>query len=512
MPGAALRVRRSHSRATKSDVVSQASVIPIGRDGARYALGFADLTEEVSIAELPVVGAWPKWMAGTLLRTGPAKFDLGRQTVDHWFDGLAMLYRFGFADGKVSYANRFLESDVYRNAKQEGRLTLGGFATDPSVSLVQRVLSAFSGRRSDNCNVAINAFAHCAIALTETRTPLRFDQETLDTIGPFEIDGDIGGTLSTAHPHYDAWRKRHYSYFVDFGRTSAYRLYSIDDETGLQTELAEMAVDRPAYMHSFAMTENYLVLAEVPFVVNPLHFFLRRQPFIRNYHWEPERGLRFQIFEKDGGRHLKTIETEAAFTFHHVNAHERVDEIVVDLVAYPDDHIIDEFYLPALREGRPVNGTGLLARYHLPLGGEAPVRREVLSRKPIELPRIDYPRVAGRPYRIVWGVSTRRQGHFFDSIVKIDVEDRTARDWWDDCCYPGEPVFVPRPRAVAEDDGVLLSVVLDARRRRSFLLMLDAASLGEIARAECPHPIPFGLHGNYFPGTDGEMSLRQIHR
>ena len=33
---------------------------------------------------------------------------------------------------------------------------------------------------------------------------------------------------------------------------------------------------------------------------------------------------------------------------------------------------------------------------------------------------------------------------------------------------------------------------------RSFLLVLDAATLAEIARAETPHAIPFHFHGNYF--------------
>ena len=45
----------------------------------------------------------------------------------------------------------------------------------------------------------------------------------------------------------------------------------------------------------------------------------------------------------------------------------------------------------------------------------------------------------------------------------------------------------------------LLSVVLDAQRAQSFLLVLDAMSLAEIAKEECPHHIPFGFHGNYFP-------------
>jgi beta,beta-carotene 9',10'-dioxygenase len=56
-------------------------------------------------------------------------------------------------------------------------------------------------------------------------------------------------------------------------------------------------------------------------------------------------------------------------------------------------------------------------------------------------------------------------------------------------------VFVPRPGGVDEDDGVLLSVVLDAAARASFLLVLDARTLKEQARALVPHHIPFGFHG-----------------
>ncbi|MFB6375192.1 MAG: carotenoid oxygenase family protein, partial [Bradymonadaceae bacterium] len=65
-------------------------------------------------------------------------------------------------------------------------------------------------------------------------------------------------------------------------------------------------------------------------------------------------------------------------------------------------------------------------------------------------------------------------------------------------CYPGEPVFVPRAEAEAEDDGVLLSVVLDGEAGRSFLVVLDAATLEEVGRATVPHHIPLGFHGDYF--------------
>ena len=77
------------------------------------------------------------------------------------------------------------------------------------------------------------------------------------------------------------------------------------------------------------------------------------------------------------------------------------------------------------------------------------------------------------------------------------ITETDAVTWSEDGCYPGEPVFVAAPDGQGEDDGVLLSVVLDAHRGNSFLLVLDAATLTELARAEVPHHIPFGFHGQF---------------
>ena len=71
----------------------------------------------------------------------------------HWFDGLAMLHRFSFAEGTVSYANRFLQTRAYRAARERGTISYSEFATDPCRSLFQRVTSIFSPQLSDNANV-----------------------------------------------------------------------------------------------------------------------------------------------------------------------------------------------------------------------------------------------------------------------------------------------------------------------------------------------------------------------
>ena len=81
--------------------------------------------------------------------------------------------------------------------------------------------------------------------------------------------------------------------------------------------------------------------------------------------------------------------------------------------------------------------------------------------------------------------------------MKVDVRDGGRSEWSAPGCYPGEPIFVREPGNDTEDGGVILSVVLDAGAGRSFLLVLDAGSFEELARAEAPHHIPFGFHGEY---------------
>ena len=173
------------------------------------------------------------------------------------------------------------------------------------------------------------------------------------------------------------------------------------------------------------------------------------------------------------------------------------------MIAYPDASIIDQLYLARLRAGTPIDATGLLTRFRVKSRRAARRSlRETLSPVPLELPRINYEAHAGKPYRYVWGTGIALTGDFLDSIVKIDAETGDGRTLVRGQGFiPASRCSSPRLRATAEDDGVLLSVVLDIANDRSFLLVLDAATLDEMARAEAPHAIPFHFHGNYFAGA-----------
>jgi beta,beta-carotene 9',10'-dioxygenase len=477
-------------------------------EAKKYALGFTSLEREVDHLPLEVQGALPPWLAGRLLRTGPAKFEVGSQSYRHWFDGLAMLHAFNFSEGNVRYSNRFLRSRAFREAMEKGGIARGEFMTDPCRTIFGRVMAIFDPQPTDNANVNVSVLAGEEVSLTETPMPIRFDPDTLETHGGLEFNHAIKGQISTAHPHSDG--ERGYSYVIDMGRRSTYRLFV--DERGDQRVLSELPVDRPSYMHSFGMSERYLVLTEFPLRVNPLRLILSGKPFITNYRWRPELGTLFTVIDKSTGAAVARAKAAPCFCFHHVNTYEVDGTLLVDLLAYPDASIIDDLRLDRLRMGAQVNPTSILTRYRIPLDGHGftpvQINPEPLCDTGIELPRMDYSRRGGRPYRCVWGVGQSEAGNFLDTVTKIELSataPATVRTWAEPGCFPGEPVFVARSGGVEEDDGVLLSVVLDTKARTSFMLVLDAATLNEIARASVPHHIPFGFHGSYFPDTERQM-------
>lgn len=48
-----------------------------------------------------ISGEIPQWLRGTVVRNGPGIYSIGGVRYKHWFDGLALLQRFHFEDGKV---------------------------------------------------------------------------------------------------------------------------------------------------------------------------------------------------------------------------------------------------------------------------------------------------------------------------------------------------------------------------------------------------------------------------
>jgi len=469
---------------------------------AEYArLGFGESPETV-IDDVVVQGTLPDWLTGTLLRNGPGTFHVGTERYRHWFDGLAMLHRFTIQGGKVSYASRFLEGRTRDEATTTGRIPYSEFATDPCRSLFARTAAVFHREVTDSAKVNITRVADRFLALAETPIQVAFDPVTLRSTGVIGWDDSDFGRMTTVHPHLDEARDEGFNLVTRYGASSSYvlrRFRTTDPSIATETH-ASRRVAEPAYIHSFGMSSRHLVIAEFPFVVNPLSLLLWLRPYIENFRWKPNRGTRFHVFDRATGRSVATFETDAFFAFHHVNAYDDGDDLVVDLVAYDDASIIESFYIDRLENADNVLPEGRLRRFRLPVAGPSrAVSTEALADTSLELPSFDVSRMNTRAdHRYVYGVGVHDRRGFYDQLVKVDLVDGTARTWHEPDCYPGEGVFVGRPGREAEDDGVVLAVVLDQARGTSFLLVLDAGSFTERARATLPHPVLFGYHGQFY--------------
>jgi carotenoid cleavage dioxygenase-like enzyme len=475
-----------------------------------FRLGFENLERETHDLRLhPASGTVPEWLRGSLIRTGPTIFSLRDEAYRHWFDGLAMLQKFAFEGGQARYTGRLLRSPDYLKSTARGRVASDEFVSVPRRSLWERLVTLVEPERQFGRNGMVNVLGltpACAIAMTENPLAVQFDPRDLSTVGPFDYGDDLASILNmvtTAHPVRDQRSGAIYNFVSRLiPLRPRYVVYRIDPGPTTRTAVATVETDALSYMHSFGLSDRYVILTEFPLVTHPSSLFLMPlfgTPYIKSYAWQPGRGTRFHVLDKRDGRRVGTWEHEACFAFHHVHAQEHGDELLVDLSVYEHGpHVIDQFMMAHLRgpEGGIVDPS-TLRRYRLPLRG-GPVREERLAEPVFEMPRLN-PRPDGG-YRYAYGVSFRSSGDFVNQLVKIDVDTGTHRVWHEPGCYPGEPVFVARGPG-AEDDGVAVSVVLDARRGHSFLLLLDGTTFEARARLDLPHAIPFMLHGQFFEGV-----------
>ncbi|MEF8776642.1 MAG: carotenoid oxygenase family protein [Haloarculaceae archaeon] len=465
-----------------------------------YRLGFQSLDEEYADLDLPVEGGIPGWLDGSLYRNGPGQFAVGGEQVDHWFDGLAMLRRFAFRDGAVSYSNRFLRTDTYRRAREDGKLDTPQFGSDAAGSL-SAITSLVRPTPTDNTNVNVMRAGDDFIALTETPRYTAFDPKTLETAGEWSFDDDISGHLSCAHPVVDPQTGATLNLVTTFGRTHTYQVTELPEGSTGRDLLATIETDTVGYMHSFAVTTGWVVLIEPPLVVNLLSLLnpLDGGSFFDALSWRPRRGSRFLVIDRSDGSLAAAIDGPPLFYFHVANAFEQSEGILaIDVVTFEDASVIDALSMADLAGGDFSHPMGDLTRFHVSIP-DATVNSERRHDGHLSLPRINEA-YAGGPYRYVYsqGAAGDDRTEFPTGLQKIDLETGEVDTWASPTRYVGEPIFVSRPGGDHEDDGVVLAVVLDTDRERSGLLVLNGETFERRAIAWLPNVEPFDFHGQYW--------------
>ncbi|KAG0076806.1 hypothetical protein BGZ93_000537 [Podila epicladia] len=375
---------------------------------------------------------------------------------------------------------------------------------------------------------------------TDGNVMQEIDPVTLEPLRLFtygDIDDSLkASNLAPAHPCIDPETGEHFTVLLTFGPTAVYKVVrtraspkGTHNEPDLDV-LAEIHSPRPTYMHSFAMTKRYVVVTHwqcdfAAWGVSVLWYGNAWESFKAQ-----DRNVKatFYVVDRERGRHVATFECDPYYAFHTINAYDDGDDIYVDLATYKDHTVIGDYYIDNLRNetsGKPPQ-QAVLRRYKLSKISEH-AAFSALSRKTppkpapaevvfqldesinFELPSINPSRYL-KSYQYVYGVnrSGLNKTLIYDRIIKVDLhkvaegdQKSSTKFWVQDQCTPSEPVFVATPNATEEDDGVLLSIVLDGRRRTGFLLILNAQTLEEIARADMPEGkvAPHNFHGMFIP-------------
>lgn len=470
--------------------------------GNRYLEGnFGPVGAEHTVGGLTVTGRLPEHLDGRFLRNGPNPVAEVDPSAYHWFMGDGMVHGVRLRDGAAQwYRNRWVRGP--RAAAELGEPATG----DPSC--------ASAGFPAGNTSVVVHGGR--TLALIEGGAGCYELSDELDTVGACDFDGTLPGGY-TAHPLRDPATGELHAVSYFFGRGKTVR-YSVVDAEGHARRTVDIEVTGSPMMHSFSLTERYVVVYDLPVtfdaeqaavtvpaparhsaqlvasavagrvrVPDPLTAATASTQTLP-YRWNRDYPARIGLLPRDGqAGDVRWFDVDPCYVFHPVNAYDdEAGRVVLDVVRHERTFDTDHT--------GPYEGMPTLDRWTVdPRRGTVTSTR--LDDRGQEFPRIDE-RLLGRRHRYGYTMGVLADGTPSDTVLKHDFTAGTSvsrslgrgRQL-------GEFVFVPNGPDAAEDDGVLMGYVFDRATELSELAVLDAGTLDTVATVHLPVRVPHGFHG-----------------
>ena len=481
-------------------------------DRSDWASAFVNVEEELTdVALTPVRGTVPMELQGTFYRNGPGRLERDGHRVHHPFDGDGMIAAMRFENGSVSLSNRYVRTEGWLAEEKAGKVLFRGVFGSQKPGGV--LANAFDLRLKNIANTGVVRLGDDLLALWEAAEPHALDPDSLETRGLCRLDGVLKpGDAFSAHPRFDPGHhgsKRMVTFGVKTGPRSTLRLmeFAVEDEPEIGIKAGQLLSERRdsfngfAFLHDFAITPNWAVFLQNAINFNPLPFVMGRKGAAQCLESKAGGQAKFWLVPRESGTFAgqppKIIDAPGGFVFHHLNAWEEGDEVVIDSIYYTDFPSIgpDVDFRQVDFELIP---EGLLERCRInPTKGT--IQSQRLSGRCCEFAMVN-PAQVGLEARYAWmAVAEREQGNDpLQAIKKLDLKSG-ARHIWSAAPrgFVSEPVMVARPGATSEDDGWVLCLVWNGARCASDLVILNADDLSEQAVLELPLAVPHGLHGSW---------------
>ncbi len=439
----------------------------------------APVFDEVTLTELEVKGSIPSDLRGRYFRNGP---NPQTGVSPHWFFGDGMLHGVELADGRANwYRNRYIRTPLYASPGAD-RFALAmnheTFAMDYRVTTANTHVMAHAGR---------------ILAVEEAGFPYEISPQ-VDTIGPCDFDGRLT-TPMTAHPKVCPQTGE--MLFFGYGFTSPYLTYHRVDAAGLLVQSEPITMGGPTMVHDFAISRNYAIFMDLPAVFDMDLAIAGDSMPIR---WDDAYRARFGIMARSGtDADVRWFDVDPCYVFHTLNAYEDGDRVVVHGFRVPElwrSNSDLDLNNPVMNN--EANGHLHEWSFDLTTGR---VEERQLDDQPADFPRLAESLV-GDHFRYGYAMALMFGGDHGE-VLKFDFADGAAKTahQFPFGHHPGEPSFAPAENPANEDDGWLLTFVLDETTDTSYLAVLDASDLSAdpVAEIHVPRRIPTGFHGSWIP-------------
>ncbi|MEO9598943.1 carotenoid oxygenase family protein [Parasphingorhabdus sp.] len=449
---------------------------------------------EADAPDLIIKGELPDDLEGVFYRNGAEPLYPPLEGDYHWFDGDGMIYGFFIANGKVGMRNRWVRTDKFNLELDAGKRLFGLFGnpmtSDP----------ASEGTRYNTANTNIILHGGKLLALMEGAPAVEMDPRSLETIGEDSYGGAITTTFS-AHPKIDHFNGEmvNLGAMINGAMGKPEIRYDVISKSGEITKTEFFDVPHMAPMHTFLLSENWVV-----FPVTPIDVSVERaQAGGPMTAWMPNRSVKLGIMPRNGTPdQMRWLEMEPRHMYHELNVWEEGDTLFADVATangtplFPDEdgnRLTHEEAAQSLR------------RWEIDLSGKSDsVKETVLNDRDIQFPRPDdrfMTRKTSQSFANINLNSKDGRVDGMDAVLRFDTATGKEDIYhFGNGTAAGELIFAPRKGAADEADGYAMTLIHPANSPTSELVVFAANDIagGPIARVIIPFRISSGFHCNYY--------------
>ena len=472
-----------------------------------WASAYCNVEKELTNFKLkPKEGKIPKNLNGTFFRNGPGRLERNGHWVHHPFDGDGMIASIVFNQSEVFISNRFIRTQAWQEEEKAGQFTYRGvFGTQKPGGILK---NAFDLRLKNIANTNVIKLGDDLLALWEAAEPHALNPKTLETYGISTLNGVLKrGEAFSAHPRFDPGHNKSpkmVAFGVKTGPSSTLRLMEFQTHGKKAGQLISDRKDNFngfAFLHDFAITPNWAIFLQNSISFNPLPFVLGQKGAAQCLSSNKESKGKLWLIPRDSGafsgEQPRIIDGPDGFVFHHLNAYEEDNKIILESIYYND--------FPSIgpnQDFREIDfkqiPEGVLKRCKINLRNNK-ISLEDISNQCCEFAMVN-PKHQGVNARYAWmAIANCQSGNGpLQGIKKLDLKNNKPTIWSaGNRGFVSEPLFVAQENTNKEDSGWILSLIWNAAEKVTELIILNAENLSLTAKIELPIAIPHGLHGSW---------------